>query len=64
MPSKIKYKYFTNLKNAISKIKVEIKNDKKNKTILFSPSAASFDQYKNFEQRGEYFNKLARILTI
>ena len=62
--NKIKYKYFTNLKNAISKIKVEIKNDKKNKTILFSPSAASFDQYKNFEQRGEYFNKLARILTI
>ena len=62
--NKIKYNYFANLKNAISKIKIEIKNDKKNKTILFSPSAASFDQFKNFEQRGKYFNKLARNLTI
>ena len=46
------------------KTKKEIKNDKKNKTILFSPSAASFDQFKNFEQRGKNFNKLARNLTI
>ena len=37
---------------------------KKNKfirqTILFSPSAASFDTFKNFEDRGSYFNKLIK----
>ena len=33
--------------------------------ILFSPSAASFDQYKNFEDRGKKFNMLVkRYLSI
>ncbi len=56
--NKIRFQYSGNLKNAISVIKKEIKNDKSIKTILFSPSAASFDQYKNFMERGEYFNKI------
>ena len=34
--------------------------DKNNKTILFSPAAASFDQFANFEARGDYFNKLVK----
>ena len=28
--------------------------------ILFSPCAASFDSFKNFEDRGYYFNKLIK----
>ena len=32
----------------------------KNQTILFSPCAASFDSFKNFEDRGLYFNKLTK----
>ena len=32
----------------------------KNQTILFSPCAASFDNFKNFEDRGLYFNKLIK----
>ena len=32
---------------------------KKNiKTLLFSPSCSSFDQYKDFEERGTIFKKL------
>ena len=54
---KIKFKCFGKLKDAIVAIKKDIKDEKSIKTILFSPSAASFDQYINFEKRGEHFNK-------
>ena len=32
----------------------------KNCIILFSPSAASFDQFKNFEDRGNYLKKIIK----
>ena len=37
-----------------------MKKKNEHKTILFSPSAASFDSFKNFEDRGLYFNKLIK----
>ena len=58
--NKIKFKYMKFLRNAILTINNDIKKDKNNKTILFSPAAASFDQFKNFEHRGEYFNILIK----
>ncbi len=58
--NKIKFIYLKNLKNAILTIKKEIKIDKNKKTILFSPAAASFDQFKNFEHRGKVFNYLIK----
>ena len=55
----ISYFVANNLKNALKKIKKDIKiNIGERKTILFSPAAASFDQFKNFESRGNYFKKL------
>ncbi len=57
---KINFKYLKNLKNAILTIQKDIKNDKNKKIILFSPAAASFDQFKNFEHRGDYFNSLIK----
>ena len=58
----MKYEYFLDLKSLIKKLSLEIKIDKKtiHKIILFSPSAASFDNFKNFEKRGEYFNQLVK----
>jgi len=58
----IKYESFVDLKSLIKKLSLEIKVDKNKyyKTILFSPSAASFDNFKNFEKRGEYFNQLIK----
>ena len=48
-------KIMKNLKN-------NIKNDNTKKVILFSPCAASFDQFKNFEDRGKFFNKITKAL--
>ena len=45
------------LKKILKNLKNNIKNDDSKKVILFSPSAASFDQFKNFEERGKFFNK-------
>ena len=59
LKGKIDYKNFKNLEDALKKIFNIIKKEKFiDKTILFSPCAASFDSFKNFEERGFYFNKL------
>ena len=58
---KIAYQNFDNLKIALKEIFAIIKKEKFiNKTILFSPCAASFDSFKNFEDRGLFFNNLIR----
>jgi len=58
----MKYETFLDLKSLVKRISLEIKLDRNtdHKTILFSPSAASFDNFKNFEKRGEYFNQLIK----
>jgi len=58
----MKYESFLDLKSLVKKLSSEIKVDKNmdHKTILFSPAAASFDNFKNFEKRGEYFNQLIK----
>ncbi len=61
LSKKIKFKISSNLNNSLSLISKELKRDFFNKkTILFSPAAASFDQFKNFEDRGKYFNKIIK----
>ena len=32
----------------------------KDTTVLFSPACASFDQFKNFEERGDYFKQIVK----
>ena len=61
LQNKIKFKRFSNLKKALKAVCRDTKTDRSNmKTILFSPAAASFDSFKNFEERGLYFNNLVK----
>ena len=61
LKKKIRYENFETLKGALKKIFININKQKFiNQTILFSPCAASFDDFKNFEDRGLYFNKLIK----
>jgi len=47
------------LENAIKKAFLDAKNSGlKEKNLLLSPACASFDQWKNFEERGDYFCKV------
>ena len=60
LKNKLKLNLEKDLKETLKKISRIIKKEKSKITILFSPAAASFDQFKNFEHRGEYFNSLIK----
>ena len=58
---KVKFKNYKNLQDAVKNVFSIIKKKRSVKyTILFSPCAASFDRFKNFEERGLYFNRLVK----
>ena len=59
--NKVSYKISNTIGKAVKYIFNDIKKEKDSRlTILFSPGAASYDQFKNFEERGNYFNKLIK----
>jgi UDP-N-acetylmuramoylalanine--D-glutamate ligase len=52
--NKIPYSTSKTIENALSEIRDRVKNG----TILLSPCCSSFDQWKNFEERGDRFKDL------
>ncbi len=61
LKNKLAIKKFKNLKDTLNQIFLEIKCNKAEKNIiLFSPAGASFDNFKNFEDRGLYFNQIIK----
>ena len=58
---KLPYVISKNLTNSLAKIVKDLNYQKQtNNNILFSPAAASFDQFINFEIRGEVFKRLCK----
>ena len=57
LKDKISLQSSSNLKKIIKKISKDLNKYDSETVIIFSPSAASFDQFKNFEDRGKYFNE-------
>ena len=60
LPNKIPCVSSLTLKKIVTYLNNNIEKDDTKKVILFSPCAASFDQFKNFEERGNFFNNIIR----
>jgi len=61
--SKVSTVYVDKLDKAVNEMSKFMKTNTDFNTFLFSPGAASFDQYNNFEERGRHFNKLISKIT-
>ncbi|MGL4671968.1 UDP-N-acetylmuramoyl-L-alanine--D-glutamate ligase [Cetobacterium sp.] len=48
-----------NLEDVLKKLKSRLDKDKES-VVLFSPATSSFDQFKNFEERGKIFKELTK----
>ena len=61
LKNRLKIKNFKNLQETLKVIfsEINIQQSKKN-IIFFSPAGASFDSFKNFEDRGHYFNQIIK----
>ena len=62
LTNQISYNSSSTLKKIMKILSNDIKNDNTKKVILFSPCAASFDQFKNFEERGKIFNNIIALM--
>jgi len=61
---KVNISAFDNLKKALSAaLRDALVSHSDNPVVLFSPAAASFDQFKNFSDRGDVFRELVRQLA-
>ena len=64
LKNKIVVKNLKNLKDVLDEIFLNIKKNKlKKNIILFSPAGSSYDSFKNFEDRGLYFNQLIKKIV-
>ena len=58
--NKIKYVIKNKLHQALKHIFLSLNTEINKATILLSPSSASYDQYRNFNERGDQFKKIVK----
>ena len=51
---------FKSLDDALQSAFINAKKEKLSINIALSPACSSFDQFKNFEERGKYFKKIVK----
>ena len=61
LKNKINFSISKSLKKSINQVFKDLHFFKKNNVVLLSPASASFDQYKNFQERGNEFKKLVKF---
>jgi len=62
--NKLQVKSFKNLQDTIKAVFLEINSQKFKKNIIFfSPAGTSFDSFRNFEDRGHFFNQIIKKYT-
>ena len=61
LAGKVNFELSKNLKKALISIFLDIKKEEKEIiTVLLSPASASYDQFSNFEERGDTFKKIVK----
>lgn len=63
LKGKVDFEIFINLSTAFNKAYLEALDSGEKSNILLSPACASYDQYKNFEERGNSFIQLYKNLS-
>ena len=56
------FENFKTMKEAFLKASNDALKDSNENVVLFSPACASFDEFKNFEERGNFFKELVQEL--
>lgn len=60
LEGKVSYNLCENLEDAVNRAVMDSQKQDKEAVILLSPACASYDQFSNYEQRGEAFIRYAR----
>lgn len=63
LTGKLDFMRCSNMQNAVQRAYQDAKQTGKQAVVLLSPACASFDQYPNFEQRGQHFRSLVERLA-
>lgn len=59
----IAYEVIEHMKDAVTQAYTDAKKTQADATVLLSPAGTSFDQYKNFSERGEDFERVVATMT-
>jgi UDP-N-acetylmuramoylalanine--D-glutamate ligase len=58
LQDKVEFKIFDTMQDAFTQANIDAKKELENSNLLLAPACSSFDQFKNFEDRGNQFIEL------